>query len=1357
MTTRAYTDKTLKILFGSSGGQCAYPGCTSSLIAAGTPDSDAAVLGYICHIYAAADDGPRGKPELTEAERNAPENLILMCGHHHPLVDKQWETYPAELLLAWKTRHEAKFHQGTAEALKLQESMQQLSFLRAYSDKEIQAELNRIRQGRSLHGFPTEEVALQFAERVERTELAGGSKELRAQALAWCARLLARDTRERAQALLEQSRLLAPTHEADIAEAAITATTDRDGALAKLARIDTLGARTAALRTMSNSEGTEASLRWATAAGLTLASFDADGKLVLIQNEVMAGKWAEAADNTAMLTDADFIEAPVLHSAAAMSYLMQGVPEELRASARAQVPFHSTQFRLSSDQESLAARRQAAFHFERLAEFARSISVAEPANLASEYALWLRLRDPRDHATAMEELCALMRDPDQSLRRLNLAIQFGLKLDIAAIEREIDRRVALSGSGTMEEAYARLALAFTQRDEKGVADYIARHRRQLHAHLEKNAILAIETEMLARSGQAGAAKERLAEAVANGLDSQEQQRLDRLIAEAEGADPALERKKLYETTGSLADLGNLIQFLGQSESWQELCPYAEKMFERTHAVEDAQRFAEALSETRQYDRLQQFLTEWPALVGQSALLKTMLSWSCYREGEFEQARLLLDELSAGRDDPNDRSLRANLAIASGRWDDLVTHCASEWIRRGERTAIELLQAGQLAHAAHAPHAADFIRAAVAQAPDNPNVLLAAYTQATSAGWERDADAGNWLMRAAELSDDHGPIQSMSMREVIDQKPDWDKRETTVLQQLNEGMIPTFAAAHMLNRSFIDFALLQSLANLSEGDARRRSIVYAYSGARPARCAVPGKTLALDLAAIFTLARLDLLSTVLNTYDRLVIPNSTLGWLFEERLKASFHQPSQIRDAHYRRRLVADGDLKVLPEQPIQDIALAKEVGIGLSALLLTAELKASLQDGIARHVVRSAPVHRLGSLMEEEADLSRFAGRLRSCQAVVDKLRASGAITLPEERRAAAYLKLHERRWPDEPAIPDGAELYLDDLSVSYFQTVGILRKLKGAGLTAYITEAEDKDANRLIAFESLSAEQLDIIESIRKTLADGLESGKVKAVKSRAPDDGEPIRSHPTFGVLGIEAPVDACVVDDRFVNRHAFMDLGNRRTPILTTIDLLDDLAERGAIAGEDVFAHRTYLRRAGFAFVPLTEAELVFHLGNAALNQNRVVETAELRAIRESLLRARMSKTLQLPSEGPWLLQSMRAMAGAIRTLWTERTNLEEAASYSDWLLDLFDIRGWTPSAAQGAERQFALYAHAAHIQSLFSPPGHAADDVKESYHAWIDERVLQGMKETEPEAFAWLADRARESIAEAAEEAAGGREE
>ena len=119
--------------------------------------------------------------------------------------------------------------------------------------------------------------------------------------------------------------------------------------------------------------------------------------------------------------------------------------------------------------------------------------------------------------------------------------------------------------------------------------------------------------------------------------------------------------------------------------------------------------------------------------------------------------------------------------------------------------------------------------------------------------------------------------------------------------------------------------------------------------------------------------------------------------------------------------------------------------------------------------------------MEEEADLSAYADIICSCQSVVTKIKAKGLLTSGDEERARSYLKLHERPWPAEPYIPDGAELYLDDLSVTYLRTVGILEKLHAAGISAYITENADTDANRLIALEALADRQLEVIESTRQ------------------------------------------------------------------------------------------------------------------------------------------------------------------------------------------------------------------------------------------------------------------------------------
>ena len=92
-TKRSYSFKTIKVLFGLAGNRCAVPGCTNPIITPGTTLSEDAVIGQICHIYAVSNEGPRGRPGLTEAEKNSAANLILCCPTHHAVIDKQYDDY----------------------------------------------------------------------------------------------------------------------------------------------------------------------------------------------------------------------------------------------------------------------------------------------------------------------------------------------------------------------------------------------------------------------------------------------------------------------------------------------------------------------------------------------------------------------------------------------------------------------------------------------------------------------------------------------------------------------------------------------------------------------------------------------------------------------------------------------------------------------------------------------------------------------------------------------------------------------------------------------------------------------------------------------------------------------------------------------------------------------------------------------------------------------------------------------------------------------------------------------------------------------------------------------------------------
>lgn len=1348
---RRYSEKTLKVLFGTSVNQCAHPDCTNPVIAPATDDSDAAVLGEISHIYAASDDGPRGKPGLTDDERNAPDNLVLLCGHHHNLVDDQWETYPAQTLQSWKKAQTAKSHQGTAESVQLQAKLQQAAFLQTMSDEQIGRELEKIRKCRFLFGFDVKNAASAFASRVEAAELAGGSSDIRAEALAWCARFLSLSDVDRARLLLQKSKALGASSHATIAEAFIVSNTDKNAALALLAPLNTPAARSAALRIVTNHDKPQGAAEWLQQAGLTIDDFDADGKFAYLMNALANADWQLAGATAETITEQDLQETPALCHTVALAALVQAVPEELRESLMINAPFEAERFPLASDEAALAARRKAQALFARVSAFAESMGLAAASNPASDFALWLKLRDPRDREQGREELRESMRDPQRSLRRVNLAVQFGIKLDVAALEKEISRRVALSGKASADEAFARYALAFTQGGPRAAAEYIAKYRDQLYEHIQKEAIQTIEIELLARGGLVDAAKEALAEAAKEGLGGKEQRHSQRIIAEAEGADPAAERKALYEESNETRDLVNLVAFLDEKESWQEMTLYVRELFKRTRSIEDGLRLAKALNESGQAAELFDFLSSHQGLVEQSISLKTLWAWTLYREGRFGDASAVLDTVAAEKDDSNCRVLRVNIAIASGRWTDLVDFTNAEWEKRDERTSLELLGAGELAQAVNGPRSRDLITAAATRAPDDPRILAACYFHSTKAGWEQSPETTGWLTRAAERSGEDGPLKSMSLKEMLDRKPDWDRREANVLQQLNEGKMPSFGAAQALNRSLIDLVLLPSLANLTEADTRRRAVIYAFSGARPDVPLPAFETLALDVTSIITLTRLKLLQKVVDTYKGIVIPHATLAWLLRERERATFHQPSRIKDAHFIRNLLANKTLNVLTPQLPRDNALAREVGDDLAALLIAARSRSS--NNSAAVVVRSGPVHRIGSLLDEEADLSAHSGYLCSCVAVIDKLRAKGLLTVQEEERARSYLKLHERPWPSEPAISDNAELYLDDLSVSYLMTVGVIDKLGRAGLTAYITERESRETSQLIAYEALSGQQLEIIDTIQRTMAEGLNNGRIRAMRSGAEEDEDEsvLKSHPTFSLLELGEHVDALLVDDRFVNSHLVIQGKKKATPVLTTLDLLGDLAARGALSVSDLYSHRTYLRQAGLQLIPITQDELMHHLSNSRIEADVLVETAELRAIRESWLRARMLKMVQIPTEVPWLQRSTNDIVQTFKRLWREKVDQRDAEIHSEWLAQLIDMRGWACCAAPGNEKNFALYVQVAQLAVLAQRLAGTPPDRQDAFLTWVEERFLKEVQERQPEAYRWMVDRARDLLAEWVEHA------
>lgn len=90
------------------------PECRNELV-----DSGGTMLGKIAHIHAANEGGARFDGTLDEESRRAFENLFLVCGPHHDIIDdpNRGVEFPAELLRDYKKRHESRFERAEHEFL----------------------------------------------------------------------------------------------------------------------------------------------------------------------------------------------------------------------------------------------------------------------------------------------------------------------------------------------------------------------------------------------------------------------------------------------------------------------------------------------------------------------------------------------------------------------------------------------------------------------------------------------------------------------------------------------------------------------------------------------------------------------------------------------------------------------------------------------------------------------------------------------------------------------------------------------------------------------------------------------------------------------------------------------------------------------------------------------------------------------------------------------------------------------------------------------------------------------------------------------------------------------------------------
>ena len=98
---RNYRLPTIKELFAKAS-TCAYPDCQEALVFEDPARGVRVIAVQIAHIRSEKPNGPRYDSSFDQTLINESENLLLLCGKHHPAVDQNESVFTAEELLEWK-------------------------------------------------------------------------------------------------------------------------------------------------------------------------------------------------------------------------------------------------------------------------------------------------------------------------------------------------------------------------------------------------------------------------------------------------------------------------------------------------------------------------------------------------------------------------------------------------------------------------------------------------------------------------------------------------------------------------------------------------------------------------------------------------------------------------------------------------------------------------------------------------------------------------------------------------------------------------------------------------------------------------------------------------------------------------------------------------------------------------------------------------------------------------------------------------------------------------------------------------------------------------------------------------------
>ena len=1200
-----------------------------------------------------------------------------MCRKHHHEIDKNPQTYTVERLKKMKQDHEESVRQQVIDtSLTLDISLFSFSeFPIDIINRRVQDETSQLYEQSFYTEFDGVAKATHLYQQLKSADLSIASPNVKSASIATLATVLERRKKhEQAIEAIDYAISLGTTQNLSLLKARLTGTkSTKPRVLRQLNAIATPVARTAALLLMARLDGYSAALKWYTKSGLRPDNLDPEGQFILCTMLLRSSCWDKALEIAMTIPTESFTSIPALHHVVALIYLVTTVPAEYRHKLIESIPLNAPSYRIADNPDALDHRRIAVSHFYAAAEAAASYGLSATNANEERYAIWLQLLDPdtKTRESARKLLRKKLHTVDAAIPYLQLGIEFGESEDLDVEQRKLESHFVLNGGETADSIAAALSILIKKGDPARLAKYIDSRYEELVKFLYEPALMRTRISALAMAGDSERAKELLANAT-DVLSTDDREEIEALIVAKSATREFQILKRKYESSGRrLSELQPLVAYLEEAGRWQEVGRYGRELLNKTHSIHDVKLLAYSYYQTNQPRLLCKLVLEDASLLSLSPHLRLLYGWALHGVGEFQEARNQLRCVSSNIDDRGYRLLRVNLDISTGNWENLHAHVHKELQQSETRSAEELVASAKLATDMRSTRAMELVRVAAQKGSDCPEVLATCNALAARLAQDDDADVSSWLLKAVELSSPDGPIKMISVDEFESYRQLQSETEARIRELLVAAEIPMFLAAHHFRRGVTDYTLMRALRNGTTDDNRDKIPIPTYSSSSTVSEPDEVQIVGIDATAILSLAYLDILTTTIESFKKIIVSSSMFEWLFDEYTQSTFPQPSRLNEARGLLDLLNNADIHQITGQSRSPSALHHRDD--LATLLYRADAAHTGRGG--RHIV----VHPGPFLIDgnDGGSSKTFEGcraLVTSCSAVVDWLEQRGFVTKREVSVARAFLTTNEEQRLSPVAITEESHLYLSRLAIMYLHRLRLLDKLTRSRVVVNVSSASIGEARAVQSLASFRGAASDKITKIRDMLVSGIDKGKVHfATRTRiAESEADRLAQHPNVDLIPISEKSDAIVCDDRVCNKYSIVEQSSRRVPILSTLDLIDILMRRGHIDGVHRDSLRTKLRDAGFVLIPVDEDEILRFLQGSKVVKGQVNETAELKAIRNNLQMIRLHGWFHAPVDQGWMDTVFVAIARAIPKVWGLGVSREQAMAYAYWLRQQFNVR-------------------------------------------------------------------------------------